>query len=69
MFGKKPGYSLVFAGGGARGAYEIGAWKAIKEKNIKIDAVGGTSVGALNAAVVALDEYDFGVKNVVGNDD
>ncbi|MDC7226435.1 MAG: patatin-like phospholipase family protein [Spirochaetales bacterium] len=62
MFSKQPGYALVFSGGGAKGAYEIGAWKAIRELKIKIDAVGGTSVGALNAAVVAQDDFDLGIK-------
>jgi len=62
MFKEKPGYALVFAGGGARGAYELGAWKALRELNIKIDAVSGASVGALNAAIVAQDDYELGLK-------
>ena len=62
MFSKRPAYSLVFAGGGARGAYEIGAWKALRELNIRLEAVGGASVGAINAAVVAADSFDFAVK-------
>ena len=40
-------YGLVFDGGGARGAYQIGAWKALREAGVKISAVAGTSVGAL----------------------
>ena len=39
---------IVFSGGGGKGSYEIGAWKAIAEAGIKPDAVSGTSVGALN---------------------
>lgn len=62
MFDKKVEYSLVFSGGGAKGAYEIGAWKALRELNIRINAVCGASVGALNAAIVAQDDYDLGVK-------
>lgn len=62
MFEKKPEYALVLSGGGAKGAYEIGAWKALRELNIKINAVCGASVGALNAAFVAQDAYDLGVK-------
>ncbi|MBI9107766.1 MAG: patatin-like phospholipase family protein [Spirochaetales bacterium] len=62
MFREKPGYALVFAGGGARGAYELGAWKALRELKIKIDAVCGASVGALNAAIVAQDDFDLGLK-------
>ena len=37
-------YGLALEGGGARGAYQIGAWKALKEAGVKINAVGGTSV-------------------------
>lgn len=46
---------LVLAGGGGKGAYHIGVWKALRE--FKVDAninyVSGTSVGALNAALFA----------------
>ena len=62
MFEKKPAYALVLSGGGARGAYEIGAWKALRELKIKINAVCGTSVGALNAAVIAQDDFELGMK-------
>ena len=44
-------YGLVLEGGGARGAYQIGAWKALVEAGVKINAVAGTSVGALNGAL------------------
>ncbi|GIM30664.1 hypothetical protein CPJCM30710_33300 [Clostridium polyendosporum] len=42
---------LVLAGGGGKGAYQIGVWKALREFGIDkyIQAVSGTSVGALNA--------------------
>lgn len=44
---------LVLEGGGGKGAYQIGAWKAIRELGIEknICMVSGTSVGALNAAL------------------
>lgn len=47
------GVALVLSGGGGKGAYQIGVWKALKEFGIdkKITAVSGTSVGALNAAL------------------
>lgn len=55
---------LVFAGGGGKGAYEIGVWKALKEygvdKNIK--AVSGTSVGGLNGALFANGDIEQGLK-------
>lgn len=46
-------YALALEGGGGRGAYEIGAWQALHEEGIKFCAVAGTSVGAINGAVVA----------------
>ena len=52
-------YGLVFDGGGARGAYQIGAWKALKEAGVKINAVAGTSVGALNGALVCMGDVDL----------
>lgn len=56
---KKENYGLVLAGGGGKGAYEIGVWKALAErKDISIGAVSGTSVGALNAALYASQDYN-----------
>ena len=51
-------YSLVLDGGGARGAYQIGAWKALKEAGVKINAVAGTSVGALNGALICMEDVE-----------
>lgn len=44
--------ALVLSGGGSRGAYEIGVWKALKKLRIRIDMAFGTSVGAINSAMV-----------------
>ncbi|MDE6425302.1 MAG: patatin-like phospholipase family protein [Ruminococcus sp.] len=45
---------LVLSGGGAKGAYEIGVYKALSDMGALpyIDAIAGTSVGALNAALL-----------------
>ena len=51
-------YGLVFDGGGARGAYQIGAWRALSEAGEKISAVAGTSVGALNGALVCMGDLE-----------
>ena len=40
-------YGLVLEGGGAKGAYQIGAWKALQEAGIKLKGIAGTSVGCL----------------------
>ena len=49
--------ALVFSGGGSKGAYQIGAWKAIKKLRIKIDIVTGTSIGAINGAFFVQGNY------------
>jgi len=51
-------YGLVLEGGGARGAYHIGACKAIMELGIDIAGVAGTSVGALNGAMIAQGDWE-----------
>ncbi len=49
---------LVLAGGGAKGFAHIGVYKALREFNIPIDYVGGTSIGGTVAAAIALDKPD-----------
>jgi predicted acylesterase/phospholipase RssA len=44
---------LVLAGGGGKGAYQIGCWRAFQRLGIRFSAVAGSSVGALNAALIA----------------
>ena len=43
-------YAVALEGGGAKGAYEIGVWKALSEAGIKYNAVSGTSVGSMCAS-------------------
>ena len=54
-------YAIALEGGGAKGAYEIGVWKALREAGITFDAVAGTSVGALNGAMLAIGDFDKAV--------
>ncbi|SHI99042.1 NTE family protein [Dethiosulfatibacter aminovorans DSM 17477] len=51
-------YGLVLAGGGTKGCYEIGVWKALNELGVKIKAVSGTSIGAINGAFFALRDFE-----------
>ena len=51
-------YGLALEGGGAKGAYQIGAWKALREADIRFSAVSGTSVGALNGAMIVMDDLE-----------
>ncbi len=50
--------SLVLGGGGAKGAYELGAIEALESLGIRAGSVFGTSVGALNAAMYAQNTLD-----------
>jgi NTE family protein len=51
-------YGVVLEGGGAKGAYQIGVWKAFIECGVKIKVVSGVSVGALNGALICMGNYD-----------
>ncbi|MEG0641779.1 MAG: patatin-like phospholipase family protein [Clostridium sp.] len=44
-------YSLVLGGGGAKGSYELGVFKALNEMDVNITSIYGTSIGALNGAM------------------
>lgn len=51
-------YGLVLAGGGTKGAYQVGVWKALKELGIKIRAIAGASIGSLNGALILQDNFE-----------
>ena len=53
---------LALEGGGARGAYHIGVVKALYENGYEFDGFTGTSIGAINAAVLAQDDFDLALK-------
>ena len=55
-------YGLVLAGGGTRGAYQVGVWKALQELGIKITAITGASIGALNGALFLQNDFNSLVK-------
>lgn len=50
---------LVLSGGGTKGAYQIGAYKALKELGIEFDGIVGTSIGALNGAFMVQDDVEI----------
>lgn len=64
MMKSMPDIGLVLCGGGGRGAYQIGVWKALRERGLdrRITAVSGTSVGALNAALFACGDLALAEK-------
>lgn len=51
-------YGVVLEGGGAKGAYQIGVWKALREAGVQIKGIAGASVGALNGALMCMDDIE-----------
>ncbi len=50
-------FGLVLAGGGGKGAYQIGAWQAMREIGVRFEAIAGVSIGAVNGALIAADDF------------
>ncbi len=61
----RPKVALIMSGGGARAAYQVGVLRALSElmppgeKSTPFPIICGTSAGAINAAVMAVDASDF----------
>ena len=51
-------YGVALEGGGMKGAYHLGAMKAILECGYEVGAYVGTSIGSFNAAVLAQGDFD-----------
>jgi NTE family protein len=49
---------LVLQGGGSLGAFACGVFKALVKKKIRIDIAAGTSIGAINAAIIVGSKSD-----------
>ncbi|MDD2435284.1 MAG: patatin-like phospholipase family protein [Bacilli bacterium] len=49
--------AVVLSGGGARGAYQVGVWKALRKLKINYDIVTGTSIGAVNGLMMVQNEF------------
>ena len=47
------GWCLVLSGGGTKGVYHVGVWRALKELGIKVEAFTGASIGAIIAAFLS----------------
>jgi len=54
--------AIVLSGGGGRGAYQIGVWKALRKLGINYDIVTGNSVGALNGILMVQQDYHQALK-------
>ena len=44
---------MILQGGGSSGAFGCGVFRALSQKDVKIDIVAGTSIGGVNAAIIA----------------
>jgi len=55
---------LVLQGGGSLGAFACGVFKALVKKNVRIDIVAGTSIGAVNAAIIVGSKNDHPEKDL-----
>ena len=55
---------LILQGGGSLGAFGCGVYKALVRNNIKIDIAAGTSIGGLNAAIIAGSKEDHPEKEL-----
>ncbi len=64
-------FGLVLGGGGTKGAYHVGVWRALCDMKIEISAVCGTSIGSINAAVIAMGnaKEDFKLWDGISMDD
>ncbi len=54
--------AVVLSGGGTKGAYEIGVWRALKELSIDYQIVTGTSIGSVNGALMSIGDFDYADK-------
>ena len=50
--------AIVFAGGGSKGAYQLGVWKALEELGETFDIATGTSIGSINAAFYVQKDFE-----------
>ncbi len=54
--------ALVLGGGGAKGSYQIGVWKALRRLHMKFDIVTGVSIGSINGGFFAAKKYHLAKK-------
>ena len=54
--------AVVLSGGGTKGAYELGVWRALNELAVDYDIVTGTSIGSVNGALMVIGNYEYAEK-------
>ncbi len=60
----KPKVALVLQGGGALGAYQAGIYEALQENAMVPDWIVGTSIGAINAAIIAGNRHELRIQRL-----
>ena len=65
MAKRPPQTVYVFQGGGALGAYQLGVYQAMHEAGVEPDWVIGTSIGAINGAIIAGNEPRYRMDRLV----
>ncbi len=55
-------YGFVLSSDGSKSSFEIGAWKALRELQLDLNSVSGSFVGALNAALIAQNDFEKAVR-------
>ncbi len=56
---------LILQGGGSLGAFGCGVFKALANNNVKLDIIAGTSIGGVNAAIIAGSKDDMNSEKVL----
>ena len=54
--------AVVLSGGGSKGSYQMGVWKALRKLHYNYEIVTGTSAGALNGALMTQNSYFKGLR-------
>ena len=54
--------AVVLSGGGSRGGYEVGVWRALRELGLDFQIVTGMSVGSLNGLMMVQGDYEKAVE-------
>lgn len=55
-------WGLVLAGGGVKGSYQIGVYRALCDMGIEIGGIAGTSIGAINGALIVQGGFDKAIE-------
>src|SRR6478672_13937444 len=58
---------IILQGGGSLGAFGCGVYKALVKNNINLDIIAGTSIGGINAAIIAGSKREDNTDQILEN--